>query len=311
MKPEDNMNDDLMRRQMSFRNNNLFFKCVKDDNKATVFVYAPEGYLIDRLKIESKDDCDKFKDRINIFGQLVRVREENGYEQLEYTIMYPLVGEEHRCLTRLYKLITFQYYTKLRRGDPQLMDCKEKTVIGTADIKYEKEEMLPWGEFEIMDLIKDADFVDKPSIITLNADSNIKLKCQQYTKKEKGRNASIQPTSIAIGYITYKNLILEKLILDSCLDKVEGVYINRLQETSDKMNEEEFELVFKTTKGSCFKISISYHFRRPRKDTVFIFRYNHQKVNCPDVWNSDAAFNVKPTWSITKWFHSLADSGWW
>ncbi|XP_054265150.1 uncharacterized protein LOC128988010 [Macrosteles quadrilineatus] len=306
IKPEDSMNDLLARRKTSFQFS-LNVKCVKQNDEATVFVYAPEGYLVDRLKFESKEDCDKLKDLADIVGQPEWVRDEYGYEEIEYTIMYTLVGEVPRCLARIYKLITFQYYIKLQIGKPQLMDCKEKTVIGDAEINYEKEELFPWGNYEIMDFIKDAEFVGEPSSITLKADSNIKLKCQQYTKKERKEDGSIQSTLLAIGYITYENLILERLFLDSCpVDHVEGVYINRLPKTLDPSYEKEFTLVFKTTKGPCFKISISYRFQlkfRPLKKTANIYRYNHREVNCPNVWNSDAAFNVKPPWRITKWFN--------
>ncbi|XP_054275247.1 uncharacterized protein LOC128994607 isoform X2 [Macrosteles quadrilineatus] len=317
IKPEYNMKDDLMRQQKSFTDKTLFVvTCVKDISIATVFVYAPEGYLIERVKNVNKDDCDndKYKDHIAIIDEPKREKNFplNGYEQLEFTIIYTFGEKTLRCVSRLYKYVTkpikFQYYDILQRSEPQLIDCRKKTETKEAivsrvqrmlrlgdseqasqkhkvsiSIQHEKNRMLPKGDYEIMDLIKDADSVDAPSIITLKADSNIKLKCRQYTKKG---------TSLAVGYITYENLILARLFLDSCpVGKVEGIYINRRPHPIVN----EFTLVYKTTDGHCFKITIKYQCPEPCEDIVSMNRSDNRQVNCPEDWNSDAAFEVTPT----------------
>ncbi|XP_054264844.1 uncharacterized protein LOC128987832 [Macrosteles quadrilineatus] len=308
MKPEDSMNDVLARRKMSFEGN-LDVECVKQNDEAKVFVYAPEGYLVDRLMFESKEDCKTLKDNTLIVGKLIPAKA-NNYDMLDFPVTYTLLGKVRRCVIRPYTLIKLQYYTKLYRREPLLIDCEKRTEIGTAKINYKKGEMLPTGNYEIMEFIKDADFVGEPSYITLKAESNIKLKCQQYSKEERKKDGWTHLTPFAVGYITYENLILERLFLDSCpVGEVEGMYINRLPQSP--FYEKEFTLVFKTTKGPCFKISISYMFQELFQDNeqltyaVNIYRDNHREVNCPDDWNSDAAFNVKPTGRMTKWVHSV------
>ncbi|XP_054271687.1 uncharacterized protein LOC128992237 [Macrosteles quadrilineatus] len=303
IKPEDNMKDRLMQDTISFGDKNLVVKCIQDNDEATVYIYAPEGYLVDRVKMRfSKNVCNNVKDRISLRQNPLEFKDK---EELLFTLVYTFgEGWDAVCISRFYMLTTFEnYYAKLERHRPERQDCGDKIVTGDANINCAKEEMLPTGEYEIMDLVTDADPVGEPSLKTLKANSNLKLKCQKYFKKEKTTDGSIQSTPIAIGYITYEGLILEKLFLDSCPDEVEGMYINRLPEPIPNkhlldtflIRDNEFILVFKTKKGSCFKIFIGYRLS-PCKDTASILRFDHHKVSCPQDWTSDAALDVNRSW---------------
>ncbi|XP_054263340.1 uncharacterized protein LOC128986821 [Macrosteles quadrilineatus] len=302
IKPEDNVKDRLMQHKISFGDKNLVVKCVQDDKEATVYIYAPEGYLVDRVKMElRKIACNNVKDRISLRRNPLKFKDK---EELSFTLLYKFgEGEDVMCIPRFYTLTTFEdYYAKLKRDRPQQIYCEDEMMKGDAE-DYIKERMLPWGDYEIMDLVTDANPVGEPSLKTLKADSNLKLKCQKYIKKEKTTDGSIQSTPIAVGYITYEGLILEKLFLDSCPDEVEGMYINRLPKPIPNkhlfdisfIKDNEFILVFKTKKGSCFKIFIGYRLSF-NKDTATIHRFDHQKVSCPQDWTSDAALNVKGSW---------------
>lgn len=162
--------------------------------------------------------------------------------------------------------------------------------------------LLSSGTYEILDFNKNMDSVGEPKEFTIQAQENIsdfKLKCQEYEKKNSNGDSKLET-----GLITYqKNIVLEKLYLDSCKNGVEGIYINLVKLTL-MSTIKEFELVFKTKDGKCFKRFISYQTIHETDDKVSIHRKLPEEVNCPKDgdWTSDKALNVR---KVNNWFRRV------
>ncbi|XP_054271951.1 uncharacterized protein LOC128992410 [Macrosteles quadrilineatus] len=268
----------------------LLVKCVEDDYEAEAYIFSPGDHyhLIDRLKLFPRKDVCKQMNRFDTdFSEQPILHETYGHDKLMFTMSYKFNGEEEQCLKRRYLFSTFLYYAKFERGPVELTDCKKSF----AEHLKNHEILLSSGSFGIMDFNKNLDSVGEPSIHTFNV-PNLKLRCQTYTKKTK--SGPIEDSTEAIGYIIYEDtklkqdMIIEKLRLDSCEAGVNGMYI---KEGITPLNTREFTLVFKTTDGQCYRSHLTYE---PLRDKLKVGRSAPDRVNCPDVWTSDAALATKP-----------------
>lgn len=145
------------------------------------------------------------------------------------------------------------------------------------------------GTYEVMNFNKDLKPSEEPTSHIIQDESNLKLVCQIYNNPDSTAEDSI----IAKGFITYGDVIIEKLSLDTCTDGIEGMYIGTVE--IDPLYEKEFILVFKTTDKKCYKMYIRYSFVESR-DKIKISRDAPEGVNCPEDWTRKAALEVKAPW---------------
>ncbi|XP_054283045.1 uncharacterized protein LOC129000142 [Macrosteles quadrilineatus] len=280
----------------------------EDDNEAKVFIYGPEGYLVDVWRLHySKDICKQVNKNIYLdeHEQPRQTQKDSEYDELTFTMMYKFSWENQRCLKRHYTVNTLPHIAKLDRGISTMTDCLG-TPVETAEEDTEsgwEGYLLSSGKYEILDFNKNMDSVGEPREFTIQAEGHLfdfKLKCQQYKKKQ----SSEEDSTLATGLIMYENnLVLEKLYLDTCNSGVEGIYIN-LVELTLMSTIKEFELVFKTKDGQCFKRFISYQTIHETDDKVSIHRKLPEEVNCPKDgdWTSNKALSVR---AKNKWLRRV------
>ncbi|XP_054287049.1 uncharacterized protein LOC129002940 [Macrosteles quadrilineatus] len=268
----------------------LLVKCVEGDNEVNAFVYGSEGYFIDRLKLGkskmvfsqllyisvSKDTPFRVEDDTFTFKIIYKFNVENTKPDSLEKQMPSL-----RCYSRYYQVKTILHYHTLRRLATEYTNCEGTKIENESD---EGVSLLPWDHYEIIEFHQYGDPFGDPVLTTFEKTNDaLTLKCQQYNKIPAG------DSTIATGYIVYKDIILEKISLDTCTTGVEGICIKENNSSEGK----EFTLLFKQKDGNCFKMNIWFTYLLGVEGKVSLTRDAPSGVNCPNDWTSDAALEVE------------------
>ncbi|XP_054288371.1 uncharacterized protein LOC129004021 [Macrosteles quadrilineatus] len=295
--PENHLKDGVTKYNIPFvAGKYLLVKCVKDSKEAKVFIYGPEGYLIDIFKPRNTENvCNQVKEDITRFsvtrptGDVLKFKIKYKIERLYFS------GNFHQdCLYREYIVTTHLHYAKLDREKSILTDC----INGAETPHTTTDYFLPSDTSEIMDYKKIQNPVGEPITFNANANSKIKMNCQQYTEETISSTKKTTSKTMARLFITYEDVILDTLFLDRCTD--EGIYINRVNKNT--VGDYKFTLVFKRNNfwGKCYKTHIFLE-SDDFKERVRIRRTDPYYVSCPKTkdWTSNEALKVeKPIWFI-------------
>ncbi|XP_054269892.1 uncharacterized protein LOC128991149 [Macrosteles quadrilineatus] len=261
-----------------------------ENSVAKAFLYSQEGFLVDELMLEySKDVCKQVKDYISLDeGKFEMKTAGREYDELEFNIEYRFAKEDHKCYKRNYKIITLDYVAILKRDLLTKIECKEGSATGaaggsTGGIKHLEED----GLYEIWDFIKGSprnepivsSFTDEPG-------QDFKLTCREYDMNGE------RSGTMASGLITYQKIVVDRLFLDSCSTKTDGIYIGKMTEEKPRRRNY-FAIVFRNKDGQCFSREISKVQRNSYDASYFINRSKPEKVKCRKDWKSGKELNIK------------------
>lgn len=115
----------------------------KNDNEAKVFIYGPEGYLVDVWRLHySKDICQQVNKNIYLDEQEQpsQTQKDSEHDELTFSMMYKFSWENQRCLKRRYTVNTFPHIAKLDRGISTMTDCLGNPVVCICHMQNEDQQ---------------------------------------------------------------------------------------------------------------------------------------------------------------------------